>query len=385
MMLTAVGVRIASRGHGLIAGLGLGALLGLGCNASAFQCSDDAECGTGGTCQPGIGYCSFPDEGCPSEQRYGEHAGDGLAGECVAVGGGSSSSSGSSSSDGGTTVVDLDDGADSTTGTEVECDEGNVCTPLPPDGWEGPLVALLGTGSAPSCPDDAPEQRLVAHSGLSAPAAQCGCECSPSQCDIEVYAGLAGGCAEDLPISLSAGMCQELVVGGISADTTISSPEVGCTPLESAEISPPQWTDEVRLCEGPSTSCSGGSCVPSLGLGAGVCIYRDGEHTCPLSGYTQAFTFHRGLEDDRGCSPCSCGEGGSCVVSAYDNASCQGVPFFESVLDAPTCTVIGEVVPEGVTTAGMTIEPEGGACEALGADAIGDASPVEPLTLCCLP
>jgi hypothetical protein len=35
-----------------------------------------------GRCQRN-GYCSFDDPACPSGQRYGEHAGDGLAGVCV--------------------------------------------------------------------------------------------------------------------------------------------------------------------------------------------------------------------------------------------------------------------------------------------------------------
>jgi hypothetical protein len=35
-----------------------------------------------GRCQPS-GYCSFPDDACPSGQRYGDHAGGSLAGGCV--------------------------------------------------------------------------------------------------------------------------------------------------------------------------------------------------------------------------------------------------------------------------------------------------------------
>ncbi len=384
MMRSAVGVRIVSRGHGLIVGLGLGAVLGLACNTSAFQCSDDAECGTDGTCQPGSGYCSFPDEGCPSEQRYGEHAGDGLAGECVAAGG-TGSSGGSSSSDPGTTGVDPDDGADSTTGIEVECDEGSDCAPLPPEGWEGPLVALLGTGSAPPCPEEAPEERIVALSGLSAPEHECGCECSPSDCNIELQAALGGGCGEELPIPLSPGDCQELSVEMIPPEMTISGSAVGCTPSGSADIPPVQWTDEVRLCGGASPSCSGGSCVPSPGLGAGTCIYREGEHTCPLSGYTQAYAFYLGLEDGRDCTSCSCGDGGTCQISAYDGASCDGMPFFESVLNVRTCNVISEILPEGVTTASIEVELAGGACEASGGDAFGEVLPLGPLTLCCRP
>src|SRR6188508_3121019 len=54
----------------------------------AFACEDDAQCDDGGqlgVCQAG-GACSFPDGTCPSGQRYGEHVGGGIAGECVPQG-----------------------------------------------------------------------------------------------------------------------------------------------------------------------------------------------------------------------------------------------------------------------------------------------------------
>jgi hypothetical protein len=51
------------------------------CGESVFACGDDTQCGDG-VCQP-EGWCSFPDLACPSGQRFGEHSGNGLAGECV--------------------------------------------------------------------------------------------------------------------------------------------------------------------------------------------------------------------------------------------------------------------------------------------------------------
>jgi cysteine-rich repeat protein len=52
--------------------------------AGAFECQADSQC-SGGRCEAD-GWCSFPDTRCDSGQRYGEHAGGGLAGECVPVG-----------------------------------------------------------------------------------------------------------------------------------------------------------------------------------------------------------------------------------------------------------------------------------------------------------
>jgi hypothetical protein len=63
------------------------------CSASTeYACEADAQCvdaGIAGVCQS-PGWCSFPDAGCESGQRYGDLAGGGLAGTCVPVDGGSS-------------------------------------------------------------------------------------------------------------------------------------------------------------------------------------------------------------------------------------------------------------------------------------------------------
>lgn len=59
-----------------------------GCQkVDAFVCAADSECANGsvaGTCEPS-GFCSFADGGCPGGKRYGDWAGDGLAGTCVAA------------------------------------------------------------------------------------------------------------------------------------------------------------------------------------------------------------------------------------------------------------------------------------------------------------
>jgi hypothetical protein len=59
---------------------------GAGClSTSAFECESANDCrdaGVDGRCEP-TGFCSFPDDGCPSDHRYGDHAGEGLGGMCV--------------------------------------------------------------------------------------------------------------------------------------------------------------------------------------------------------------------------------------------------------------------------------------------------------------
>ncbi|MEM9454578.1 MAG: LamG domain-containing protein [Myxococcota bacterium] len=90
-------------------GLAAGFLAGACQGAGAFVCTSDGDCvdgGMSGRCEP-TGFCSFPDEVCPSMQRYGEHAGE-LSGECVALG--EDTEAGSSAGTDGGTTLDPDDG-----------------------------------------------------------------------------------------------------------------------------------------------------------------------------------------------------------------------------------------------------------------------------------
>lgn len=67
----------------------IGALAG--CSPGAFTCEDAAQC-PGGTCEA-VGYCSFPDDACPSRQRFGAHAPTALAHQCVEPSGDETSTS----------------------------------------------------------------------------------------------------------------------------------------------------------------------------------------------------------------------------------------------------------------------------------------------------
>lgn len=63
-------------------GLWIIGLLAAGClSPRAFPCNTSVDCGREGRCEP-EGVCSFKDETCESDWRYGEHAGS-LAGTCT--------------------------------------------------------------------------------------------------------------------------------------------------------------------------------------------------------------------------------------------------------------------------------------------------------------
>jgi hypothetical protein len=117
----------------------------LGCGGAAvFVCAESGECGGAGVCEPS-GYCSFPDAACGSMQRYGAHAPESLAGECVDPLPGTSSGA---VADGGSSSGTLDPGSTGVVGSMgSEEDDGDASSSGPPPGTTGPLV---GTSSSES-------------------------------------------------------------------------------------------------------------------------------------------------------------------------------------------------------------------------------------------
>ena len=80
------------------------ALLSASClRDTSFKCTTNAECGTGGTCELDVNYCSVADSMCPSGARFGASAGS-YANQCVGDGG--SADAGTDSSGGTDAPVD---------------------------------------------------------------------------------------------------------------------------------------------------------------------------------------------------------------------------------------------------------------------------------------
>ncbi len=180
--------------------LGLVPILALlSCNTSAFSCSEHDQCqlaGLMGQCQPN-GLCSFPDLGCDSGQRYGEHSGQ-LSGECVDLpvsgSSGNPMTSGPAQTTEGTSgatnptsntgpALDedtgpvLDDGTGETTSTDATTDD-----PPPTETTTGPPPA--GDPYGPCAADDdcvvAGSTCLMGNGGQAMCAPSCRVPASPS-------------------------------------------------------------------------------------------------------------------------------------------------------------------------------------------------------------
>lgn len=102
--------------------------LAIGCAGTpAFVCRDSDDCANGsftGICEDN-GYCSFGDPGCPSGQRFGDHAPGDLAGTCVDAEG---TSTGAATTEGGATTFATLDGASVEPGTSDDSSSDRTTT-----------------------------------------------------------------------------------------------------------------------------------------------------------------------------------------------------------------------------------------------------------------
>ncbi|MFO0631647.1 MAG: LamG-like jellyroll fold domain-containing protein [Nannocystaceae bacterium] len=116
-----------------------------------FACTDDAECGAGGSCE-GDGCCAATDDGCDSGLRWSRYAPADIAGHCVAPtgtsdGGASSSTTAALEGTGGSTTAaittTLGSGGDTT--SEGSASSGGDTT-------TGSTSACVPEGRAPVVP-----------------------------------------------------------------------------------------------------------------------------------------------------------------------------------------------------------------------------------------
>lgn len=122
-----------------------------------------------------------------------------------------------------------------------------------------------------------------------------------------------------------------------------------------------------------------------------ACIAAPADVDCPASSpYTEKHLFYGGIDDTRGCMPCTCGApAGSicaCSISIFSDAACSvPLPLDVGVTSlAPSCHDVPAGSALGSKSAGpSTYAP--GACAPSGGEPMGTAVPTGPATFCCLP
>jgi hypothetical protein len=176
------------------------------------------------------------------------------------------------------------------------------------------------------------------------------------------------------PIALSMpapGVCSLNPGGGVSARAhplvnTAQCPAAG----GGVEQLPAAEFEETRtLCLGASDDSP-------------VCVFKSGDVPCPPGPFVERSVLF-GVEDDRGCSACSCGE--------LSNYSCGAISTFHGEDDcaggsgAIAHNDVCAVIDFGFYGASYSIDPLPGFCAATGGEPTGAAAPADPMTVCCKP
>ncbi|NVB39895.1 hypothetical protein G6O69_18775 [Pseudenhygromyxa sp. WMMC2535] len=261
--------------------------------------------------------------------------------------------------------------------------QGGACQPTPPDGWEGPFE--LREGPLNPCVGDYGQLQLEGGSSVSAEPAECACEC-----------GVEG--AECGPVNFVWFInCTQPVVGEAVEDFDTchvppNNPQLGlaqfngadfsaasCAPQAAVELPTPTYVDERRLCGGQAVagSCDEGEqCMPSSERP--LCVFASGDLDCPAD-WPQKSGLAVGVDDQRGCSECSCDgpTDPACVstINTYDDEACSGA----AVDTRETGTGCGSL-----SGAAMIIDtPTVSGCEPNPVTAQGDVAPMDTVTLCC--
>ncbi len=279
---------------------------------------------------------------------------------------------------------DADDPSDP---TDVSCPAGFVCGLDVPSGWDGPFVRVEG-GAAEACENVGSALDRTLFEGLIAPPASCSCACSDVQgadCSPANVRRYSGFDCDDAPFDefdLEVGQCQAYANAGGAGFTRPFrfAPSVlipgACNPSESEAVDPLTWESTIQLCGVVESDCGQEGCWPEPESDAQLCIAHDGEHGCP-AGFEVQSVLHAGAEDQRSCSSCSCGE--------PTGLSCSGLELVDAILPEHVgpVTMNGNCVLESASGE-LCFEPDlDGACAPSGGDAVGEATPSGPTTVCC--
>ena len=231
------------------------------------------------------------------------------------------------------------------------CPDTHECVPGPPEGWEGPVALLQSPANEdePQCDGPYGEAAFVAYRGLIAPEAECSCSCGVAEgasCATSVVARFWG---DDATCSTGVPAQYEFFTGSCNGLPAILQPNTYWTvlPVQSAggsceaipelKADPARFETRLSACRAPASNdgCTAGSlCAPrpEEPYTDSICIWRPGETECP-TGYAERHTGFNEIEDERGCSECTCGD----PIGLCDDAS---ITMFSQICNTPIAGVL---------------------------------------------
>jgi hypothetical protein len=269
-----------------------------------------------------------------------------------------------------------------------------LCVDDVPPGWS--MVAVsAGQGVLPGCSGGYPMSTFQGYGGLDAGPAQCTCACDPPPSltcgsiptDLYVDSKCMNKCAS---VTLQGGQCTDVpvnctTVGSLSATTLNGAAGEACTPDASTNVPDAGWAEVVQLCAPntlpPQGACSAGKLcapVPGGGLAQQPCISTEGVAPCPAGPYSSTSLYYTAPTDNRGCSPCGCGQL-SVTCTGSTSTSCEEPG--ETIKLPTACATAND--PLDLKTSALTVS--GASCAPSGGQATGTATPdpTTAITVCC--
>jgi hypothetical protein len=274
------------------------------------------------------------------------------------------------------------------------CPDG--CLPPAPAGWTGPSATYDGLpGGLPTdCPAPYTVKQLDAHVGMTVPPATC--DCGPPtitgrRCNADVTTYANGSCTLGITFvgtATSAGSC--LTTVGTNPGYAVLTPTLTagtCTyPSLSTTLPPPVFGTVQSACGLPQAMACGdrADCTTTPVPGAPytrVCIFKDGDVSCPSGDYAQRFVAHKAFDEKRACSACSATPTGGTCGTQWGESGNQ----LQCASQAPFDKMVGTCYPH---TAGKLVNigamgPSPGTCTPTGGAPTGTATSIDPVTFCC--
>jgi hypothetical protein len=300
-----------------------------------------------------------------------------------------------------TRATSTDDGGSSSDGEPSCADQGMACLSPAPAGFFGPFAWLERPTDAPlACAAPFARELVEAFSEISAPAADCDCDCgaltnaSCGEASIDRHSGVscAGAVQDTLDLDSA---CNVIPSPGWPSSTSFffNAPPVvggGCLPLPTVELEPAAFLTRHLACTGAlsAAGCDPGQlCAPPPAdpFHARWCVGQEGDVACPPdAGYDQRTLLYRDIDDQRGCQQCTC---------AVPPGPCEGSLVGLS-LELDCSPVLAGVAPDdcvgdlAAPPIASVLYIEGSpprACDPAVVVPTGDAAGVAPVTFCCMP
>lgn len=305
--------------------------------------------------------------------------------------------------DGGGDDADTPDGGGGSDagdgGTVPSCAGGLTCEPGAPAGWTGPIVLLTGPGdgTAPSCPATAPTTAFTTRSAMTAAPADCDCACTPPPSGtMSCGSGTLQTNGNSFCVALGTnhstvadGECRSISSLPSTGRWQVTSPPFstsasGCTPVPSTTLPPVAWGASHRGCGiATPTACGDAQvCLPPRESGERLCVYVEGEATCPAA-FPVPLATAEGSTDGRSCTACTCGAiDGSCGggISVISSCSGGGSTILYADVGVGACTpAVSAATPHAFANFTPTAT-----CPPSTTAPAGEVTPTTVRTVCCV-